>query len=455
MSSNSAPASDPPRTLDQGTKIGYAAGSLATGTFGTVPGLLLLFYMTDTLAVPAALAGAAVLVPKFWDVFFNPVVGGWSDRTNHRMGPRRPWMLLGTILLPIFFTLLFAVPAGVPPTLCAFIVGGTFLLSAASYALFQVPYVSLPAEMTDDYSERTTVVAYRIVALTVGILLSGALAPVIVKAAGGGNTGYAVMGVVVALFMGISMLISVVGTRRAPRTAVPSGAANLAVAWRAARGNQYFMPLWIAFIVQALATAAMLATIPYLARYIMNNAGAESTLFIALVAPAILIMPVWRWFGIRAGKTTGYFAASLVFLVGSLGLIAARVIPTAGIYFLVVLAGIGYAGMQLFPLAMLPDTVAVDEAHSGQRRSGMLTGLWTAGETAAFAIGPALVGLVLGAFGFVSSTGGTAVEQTDTAITGILVAAAILPTIAMAISLLLIRRYTLSQDVLDRELAEI
>lgn len=58
-----------------GVRSGYALGSLATGAFGTVPGLLLLPYLTDNLAVPAALAGLLVLLPKAWDVVLNPVVG--------------------------------------------------------------------------------------------------------------------------------------------------------------------------------------------------------------------------------------------------------------------------------------------------------------------------------------------------------------------------------------------
>ena len=95
----------------------------------------------------------------------------------------------------------------------------------------------------------------------------------------------------------------------------------------------------------------------------------------------------------------------------------------------------------------------MDEARSGQRRSGMLTGLWTAGETAAFAIGPGLVGLVLGLFGFVSSSGGEGTAQTDGALTGIVVALAVLPAIAMGLSLLLISRYKLTHDVLEDELA--
>jgi len=438
--------------LGKGTKIGYAFGSLATGTFGTVPGFLLVIYLTDTLGVAAAIAGLAVAIPKFWDVIFNPIVGGWSDRTNSRMGPRRPWMLAGAIILPIFFIALFSVPAGLSPTTSAIIVAVVFLIAASAYALFQVPYVSMPAEMTSDYKERTSVVAFRIVALTLGILISGSLAPVLVNAGGGGYAGHTLMAVVIGLFMCVTMLVAVVGTRKAPRTSVPSGSTTLLTAFRAARGNHYFMPLWGAFVLQALANAAMLATVPYVARYILNNPGSESILFAALVGPAILVMPFWAWLGKRTDKTHGYVIGSVCYLVGVIGLLAARILPSGVIIALVALMGIGYAAMQLFPLAMLPDTVSVDEARSGERRSGMLTGLWTAGETAAFAIGPGIVGFILGAFGFVSSEGGAGTTQTDTALTGIVVALSILPAVAMGLSLWLISRYTLTESVLEQEL---
>ena len=439
-------------TLGTGTKIGYATGSLATGAFGTVPGLILLIYLTDTLGVAAGIAGLVVFLPKFWDVVFNPIVGAWSDRTNSRMGPRRPWMLAGGILLPISFVFLFATPAVLGPSGSAVYVMVFFLLSAAAYALFQVPYVSLPAEMTDDYEERTSIVSFRIVALTLGILFSGALAPILVSSAADERRGYMLMGLVVAAFMAISMILSVIGTRSAPRTTVPRGDASLLVAFKAARSNPYFLPLWITFIIQALATAAMLASIPFLARYILDNDAASSTLFVALVAPAILFTPLWKSIGNRVGKTKGYVMASLCFLAAAIAIAFAQGIPLVGLYLAVVVAGIGYAGMQLFPLAMLPDTVSVDEARSGERRSGMLTGLWTAGETGAFAVGPALVGALLGLFGFVSTSSDETVSQPDSALFGITIAAGVLPALAMGVSLLVLRRYRLSASVLQEEL---
>lgn len=91
-------------------RIGYGLGSLCTGTFATVPGLILLYYLTDVLAVPAAVAGAAVFLPKAWDVLINPLVGAVSDRSRLSGGPRRPFLLIGACTLPPLFALLFAAP---------------------------------------------------------------------------------------------------------------------------------------------------------------------------------------------------------------------------------------------------------------------------------------------------------------------------------------------------------
>ena len=81
--------------LDRGLYLGYALGSVGTGIYNTVPGLLLLFYMTNTLGISAWLAGLAIFVPKLWDVVTDPWMGSISDRSHSRWGRRRPWLLLG------------------------------------------------------------------------------------------------------------------------------------------------------------------------------------------------------------------------------------------------------------------------------------------------------------------------------------------------------------------------
>src|SRR6187402_1017757 len=126
--------------LRRTTVVRYAVGSVGTGGFGTLPGLVLLIYMTNTLGVDAAFAGIAFTVAKIWDVIIDPWIGARSDRSLARTGSRRRFMVLGAVLLPIFFVLTFAVPPGLPAAASAAWVLVGFLLSATAFSLFQVPY---------------------------------------------------------------------------------------------------------------------------------------------------------------------------------------------------------------------------------------------------------------------------------------------------------------------------
>src|SRR6187431_566251 len=103
----------PERVLTRKTIATYAVGSLGTGGFATLPGLVLVYYLTDTLGIAALAAGILVTVAKVWDVLIDPVIGARSDRSLGRRGSRRPFMLAGAIALPVLFVLTFAVPAGV------------------------------------------------------------------------------------------------------------------------------------------------------------------------------------------------------------------------------------------------------------------------------------------------------------------------------------------------------
>ena len=101
---------DPASTLPRSVRFGYGSGSVATGAFGTVPGLMLLPYLTDSLGIAAVAAGFIVFVPKAWDVVLNPIAGRISDRTVDPRGPRRPWLLRAGLALAVAFALLFAAP---------------------------------------------------------------------------------------------------------------------------------------------------------------------------------------------------------------------------------------------------------------------------------------------------------------------------------------------------------
>jgi Na+/melibiose symporter-like transporter len=288
---------------------------------------------------------------------------------------------------------------------------------------------------------------WRVVILAFTIMLAGATAPLI-RDAVGGRAGYRVMGVVMAVIIVVGVVGAYVGTRRAPVGSVEAGPGTLGDQLRIVAGARDFRLLLVTFVVQALATGCMLAGVDYLATDVLDRDGASTILFVCFVGPALLLTPVWSALGARIGKKQGYLASSLVLAAGALLAVVARSAPFGLVVVAVALVGVGYAGAQVFPLAMLPDAAAVDARRTGSSRVGVYTGVWTAGETLGLALGPGLFALVLAVGGYRSSTDGDA-PQPDSALTAITLGFSVLPAVLVVISLAWLVRYTLSSDQVD------
>ena len=422
--------------------LAYGAGSIGAGIFSTIPGLLLLFYLTDTLGVPASIAGLAIVVPKIWDIITDPIVGAWSDRTSTRWGRRRPFLLAGALTLPACFMALFMAPVG-DPMVSFWWVLIAFCLAAGAFTLFQVPYATMPTEMTTDYHERTTLVAYRMAFLTVGILAGGALAPMLVVSGGGGTAGYAQMSVVLALVTFVAMLVAFFGTRSAPQTSAVAHTLGLREQLRVAFGYRAYRTLLLAYAIQCVALGAVLAAVPYFVRYTLaGDGGAISVLFVCLVGPAIVTMPLWTAVSRRWGKRVGYLAATMIFSGMSASLLLAGPGPLWQVGLQIGLLGVGFAGLQVFPFAMLPELIDADARTTGLRREGVFTALWFVGEKAGFALGAWLVSGILAVTGFLERRGGELIGQADSALLGVHLATSLAPAILAALSLPLLLHYT-------------
>lgn len=435
------------RPLSRGLCLAYGAGSVGAGIFSTIPGLLLLYYLTDTLGVGAGLAGLAVLIPKLWDIATDPVVGAWSDRTRSRWGRRRPFLLAGTLTLPLCFVGLFMAPVGDPMLAFAWVLVA-FCLAATAFTLFQVPYAAMPAEMSPDYHERTTLVAYRMAFVTVGILAAGALAPMIIKSAGGGAAGYARMATVLAAVTAAAMLVAFLGTRKAPQTVDAADvdaqpAMGLRAQLEVAIADRAYRTLWQAYALQCVALGAVLAAVPYFVRYTLaEGEEAVTLLFVCLVGPAIVTMPLWAAISRRVGKKKSYLLAVGIFATMAASLLLAGPGRLALVGVQVAVLGVGFAGLQVFPFALLPELIDADAARTGRRREGVFTGLWYVGEKGGFALGAWLVSGMLAASGFVERTAGAVVVQPDTALLGVHMATSLAPALLALVSLPFLSRFT-------------
>lgn len=364
------------------TVLGYALGSVGTGGFGTLPGLVLAYYLTDTLGVAAGLAGLAVTLPKAWDVLVDPLIGRASDADARRRGSRRRLLLAGAVSLPVAFVLLFAVPEPVSGIAGAAWVMAAFVVATTAFSLFQVPYIALPAELADTPAARTRLVAPRIAVLAVAILAFGAGGPLVRDLAGGGRPGYLAMALATAVLIGAGLLASALLTTSRSARGRPIAASGpdpapgaIRAGLAALRESPALRRLLAAFVLQALATGAMLAAAQYVATYTLDDEGSVSILFAALVAPALLVMPLARRLSERIGKARALVRATILFAAAAGVLVLARSQPGPWVYGAVAVAGVAYAGMQLYPLALLPDVIADDAETAGRDRAGVISGV--------------------------------------------------------------------------------
>lgn len=441
------------RILSRKTVVGYAVGSLGTGGFSTLPGLVLIYYLTDTLGVAALAAGILVTVAKIWDVIINPVIGARSDRSLVVTRSRRRFMVLGGALIPVFFILTFAVPAGLEPFVSGLWVFLAFLLAATAFSLFQVPYIALPAELVSGYDQRTRLITWRVVVLTVAILLFGAGGPALRGLAGGGHLGYLLMAIVAGVVIGAGMLASSTIAPRNTMTAadVPriSIAQNYVAAIRVLQRSRPFRALMLTFLLQGLATGLMLAGAQYVATWVLHSEKGVTFLFLALIAPAIVFAPVWGLVARSIGKERAFVISSIMFGSAALSLLGLLWAAGSWIYLPVAVAGAAYAGMQTLPLAMLPDVISHDAAEHGDGHAGTFSGVWTAGETTGIALGATVLTVVLAVSGYAQSTAGITVTQTPGAIAGIVVSFSVVPAAIMAFSLVPLARYRLRKQNID------
>lgn len=465
--------------LSRSTKWRFAAGSVGTGGFATLPGLVLIYYITDTLGISPLLAGLVVACAKVWDVFADPLIGGWSDRQLARTGSRRGLMIAGAIGLPVCFALTFAVPVGLPTWASLLWVMVAFLGAANFFSLFQVPYVALPAELTRSYKERTSLLSLRVMVLTVTILAFGAGGPALRGVFPESPAlGYLTMGVMAGLVLGIGIAIAtsiapkhtpVAGGKAGslgrsdsprpdhatlPQTSAATSSAAIALSHykagiAALRDSQQFRMLLSVFMLQAFATGMMLGGAQYIATWILHDEDAVTILFVALIAPALIFAPLWKAVADRLGKKQTFILASAVFTVATI--VASGMIWAPGWWIVapVAVGGAAYAGIQTLPMAMIPDVITVEGARRStaehEDQAGTFSGVWTAGETIGLAAGSVFLAGVLAVSGYQETVAGELVTQPASAILGIALSFSVIPAVLMLISFLPLSRYRITE----------
>ena len=425
---------------------GFGVGSLGTGLFSTVPSFLLLYFMTEVLGVRPALAGVAVFTPKIWSIVTDPLMGALSDRTRTRLGRRRPYILAGGLLLPLLFALLFNPPAHLSEAANFLFALAVYGLGATAYAVFSVPYLAMPSEMSTDPHIRTEIMSFRMGFAMLGVLLGMAAAPALVDHFGGGRGGYSRMAITLAVICSCAMLTTFLSTSGTTARGTSTTASRLTEDLQSVFQDHKFRILIIIYGLQMIGASLFAAIAPYFVAQILGESlSMLGLIFFVMLSATILAMPLWTFAARSYGKEPALITASILYAVCTAALcFAGRSSSIWQIYPNVALLGVAFGGIQLLPFSILTDVIHANGLKTEVWREGIFTGVWTSAEKASLAVGPLVAGAILSVTGFVSGVSGPSI-QPAASLTAIRILFAIAPAALLCLSAMVLMRFRSSE----------
>ena len=437
------PFEGPP--LRRSIKLGWAVGELGIAVFVGLNIAFLLYYCTDALHIPPAVAGITLLVPRILDAFADPVMGVVSDRTSTRFGRRRLYLAIGAPLLGLSTALIFFIPPGAALTVKVLLLAAASLISNASVTVFGVPYAAMAAEMTADYAERTGLMGYKMMAARTGIILSGFLGPLIFRSVSDLAEGFRFLGLIAGLFMAVTGLWAFFATREAPQITRTLHKFELRAEISAVLNNGPFRILWLVFLSQNIAIGSSATALIYFLIYAMRLDARDSSLFLTAAGIAAAVAtPAWVFVAHRLGKKKTYVVGTLFAAAIALALFSVSPSFAPFLLAIVIAGGLIDGGNQLLPNAMVPDSVEVDEAATGKRREGVIFGAWSFCQKLGMTFGAFAVSIGLSLFGFDEGAG--VAGQSALAVLGIRVMYVGFPALLWLAAAALLSRYDLNQD---------
>jgi len=458
-----AAAAAVPEKARLGAELAWASGSFATGALFNGMALFALFFMTTFLSIEPAVAGTILLIIRLYDGIIDPLIGTISDRTNHRWGPRRIYLLIGAIGMGASFALFFNQPTSSSISTAAMTLLILMLYSTA-YSVFSIPYLAMPPEIAPSYDGRTRLMSFRVFFQLAGVTAGSVGAPFLIQLVGGDLAGYQLMGLVLGIlatalclvvFIGAAFLPPSVRPRPVPFDGVGKLLASPFVDTARVFSNAPFRLLTLVKLFQLAVLATVLACTPYFFGFVLKlDTGQIGTYFLAFTVAGLIALPIMRVLIARYGKRECYIALIALYAVA----LASWYLWEAGesqIWFFARAIAIGTlgTGTLLCALSMLPDTMEYDRLQSKQSREGVMSGVFTFVEALAGAIGPFLIGLLLQAQGLVQGRGPDIV-QPQSVLDAVQIGVSLVPAILCLLAIPLLLRYRLDEALLVKMRAE-
>jgi GPH family glycoside/pentoside/hexuronide:cation symporter len=405
--------------LPRSTQIGYATADVGLNTVETALRLYLLIFYTDEVGLRPGLAGLAVALGLVWDAVTDPIMGVISDRTVHRFGGRRGYLLPGAVVSAVGLLVVFWPPPLTGQAAMFVWLLGSFCLLNTGMTVISVPLMAMAGEITADPHLRAVLFGWRFAACNVGAVSAAALPELFRADPGRGSVQSMVeVSAIAAVLVVATAFGSWRATARVRFEVPPPHDVTLWGAFRAPLANAPFRPLLGAYVVATLGIGVNSAAALYYYRYRLDLDEAQiHTLLVVFMVVFTASILGWVKLAKRFGKRRlmAFGGVALGVANGVLYLVLPPGEPLPAMVF----GGVGLGvlvGCVVLIDAMLTDVLDHDLLRTGQVRSGLFFGVWRFASKLARAGSICLAGLVLEVVGFVPNQDQTALVEWSLAV---------------------------------------
>ena len=391
------------------TRIGYSIAETGINAVETLLRLYLLIFYTDAVGLAPGWAGLAVALGLCWDAVTDPLMGYLSDRWYSCLGGRRPFLLLGGLLLGISIYILFSPPSlETTATKFTYLLAGFLFLNTAM-TILSVPHMAIAAEITVEPDERSTLFAIRFACGNIGAIFGAGLPGFFAS----GERLQPIEQRLAMNEMSIWLALVVWGTAGWAWAAIAKQPMHRAAThielrqslvqiWR----NPAFRPLLLAYIVATFGVAINGALALYYYRYrLLLEEQAVQLILVVFMLILTLSLVGWVLLSRKLGKLRPLLLG--VSLLGFFSCVTYPFFPPGNFWVPLLVGGVllgSCVGSVVLLDSLLTDVIDYDQVRTGIQRSGVYFGVWRLGAKIARALAVAGAGLVLEVIGFTPNT---------------------------------------------------
>ena len=448
-------------SVSMGQKIAFGFGMLANQMFPAALGVFIIVLVQD-LGFAALLWGIIQFVPRIFDAITDPIMGYISDNTRSKWGRRRLYVLIGALIMGLAYIFMWQLQKddGVVFNFIYFL--SWSLVFYLGLTIFSVPYVAMGYEISEDFHERTEIMA---IAQFIGqwawviapwfwvILYDPSWFPE------GADQGVRELSIWVAipctLFAAIPALF-IKTTSTLDRTDFqPIKAINIiksvrgifSSAFEAFKIKQFRQIAASTFLIFNSFNVIAAYTFLIIVHHLFNSDPASAGNWPAMhgsvgaLITTFIVIPIVTKMSKKLGKKKAFIICQLISVIGYI-LFWFLFVPGKPYLFLFALPfhSFGIGSLFTIMMSMTADVCDLDELNTGKRREGVLGAVYWWMVKLGFGIAALLGGFILSVVGF------DAENVTESSITGMRMFYTLLPITGVIGAILIMKNYDITEE---------